>query len=426
MRRATDPKYKRQKVKGGRDRAYTTVDGKRIYLGAWGTEESKQKFEALRAERREAGDQPAIDPRPGLTVIELAAAYRRYASAHYRDAGGAPVAKTINNLDQSLRIIKRLYGRTPVAEFGPRRLAIVRSEMIAQGWKRRTVNNRISAIRRMFKWGVSMELLRGEQFTALAALEGLRAGRSDAAESEPVAPAPERLIRGAREHVSRQVRALIDLQLFTGARPGELCPMRAADIDMSGNVWIYRPRRHKNAHRGQKREIMLGPKAQNVVRPFLIERPTDAPLFSPADAEAERRRAMHEARRTPVHHGNGPGTNKRVEPVLEPGEAYSTNSYRRAIERGCAKAFPHPIETIAPKERTAEQRKVLETELADWRRDHRFSPHQLRHNAATRIRAEFGIDVAGSVLGHALGSQVTEIYAEPVREKAYQAILKTG
>ena len=99
---------------------------------------------------------------------------------------------------------------------------------------------------------------------------------------------------------------------------------------------------------------------------------------------------------------------------------------RRAIERGCAKAFPHPIETIAPKERTAEQRKVLETELADWRRDHRFSPHQLRHNAATRIRAEFGIDVAGSVLGHALGSQVTEIYAEPVREKAYQAILKTG
>jgi integrase len=42
-----------------------------------------------------------------------------------------------------------------------------------------------------------------------------------------------------------------------------------------------------------------------------------------------------------------------------------------------------------------------------------FTPHRLRHLAATRVRAELGVDVARSLLGHSLAS-ITEIYSREV------------
>jgi integrase len=68
----------------------------------------------------------------------------------------------------------------------------------------------------------------------------------------------------------------------------------------------------------------------------------------------------------------------------------------------------------------------MRAELKNWRRSHRWHPHQLRHNAATRLRHEFGIDIAQTILGHRLGSAVTEIYAAANVKRAREAIRETG
>jgi hypothetical protein len=47
------------------------------------------------------------------------------------------------------------------------------------------------------------------------------------------------------------------------------------DIDRTGRVWVYKPERHKTEHRGQSREIYLGPKAQAVLTPWLRDRPDE-------------------------------------------------------------------------------------------------------------------------------------------------------
>lgn len=60
-----------------------------------------------------------------------------------------------------------------------------------------------------------------------------------------------------------------------------------------------------------------------------------------------------------------------------------------------------------------------------WRRDHRWHPHQLRHNAATYLRHEFGIEVAQLILGHQ-SADVTEIYAEQDLNKAKDIIGRVG
>ena len=55
----------------------------------------------------------------------------------------------------------------------------------------------------------------------------------------------------------------------------------------------------------------------------------------------------------------------------------------------------------------------------------KWHPHQLRHNAATRLRREFGLDVARAVLGHS-SPVVTEVYAELDQAKAAEAMAKIG
>jgi integrase len=54
-----------------------------------------------------------------------------------------------------------------------------------------------------------------------------------------------------------------------------------------------------------------------------------------------------------------------------------------------------------------------------------WHPNQLRHNAATRLRREFGLDVARAVLGHA-SPVVTEVYAEIDGAKASEAMERVG
>ncbi len=54
-----------------------------------------------------------------------------------------------------------------------------------------------------------------------------------------------------------------------------------------------------------------------------------------------------------------------------------------------------------------------------------WSPNRLRHNAATSLRKEYGIELARIILGHASGF-TTEIYAEADRRQAIDVVAKIG
>jgi site-specific recombinase XerC len=55
--------------------------------------------------------------------------------------------------------------------------------------------------------------------------------------------------------------------------------------------------------------------------------------------------------------------------------------------------------------------RLTEEEQAERQKDHRWSPNQLRHAAATEIRQRFGLEAAQVVLGHSR-ADVTQVYAE--------------
>jgi integrase len=189
---------------------------------------------------------------------------------------------------------------------------------------------------------------------------------------------------------------MIRLQQFSGMRPGEVVRMRLADIDRSAETWVYTLQKHKTAHHGHARMIFLGPKAQQVLAPFLTLDPNRY-LFSAADAESERRDRRRERRRTPIGLGNGPGSNRVSQPQRKPGEHYTVRSYRRAIQRAC--------------DASDQYLKAGMVIGLDERLVPRWHPHQLRHAAATDVRKEFGIEGAQVLLGHKT-LKMTELYAE--------------
>jgi integrase len=261
-------------------------------------------------------------------------------------------------------------------------LDAVRNAMIGSNWGRGVINQNIGRIRRMFKWAVAKELIPPSVHQGLTAVAGLRAGRSAAKETEPVRPVADEVVEATLPHLSTVVAAMVRVQRLTGARPGEVCMMRTADIDTSGPTWTYSPATHKTVHHGHQRSIPVGPKAQDVLRPFLKPLNPPAFIFSPKDADAERRERQHAERKTPLHYGNAPGTNRKRHPKKAPLDYWDVSSYRRAIARACQAAG-----------------------VEHWH------PHQLRHSAATEIRRHFGVEAAATILGHRNVS-ITELYAE--------------
>jgi integrase len=274
--------------------------------------------------------------------------------------------------------------------------------MIQANWCRRNINNQIGRVRQVFRWAVAKEFVSPFVHHGLVTLPALKMGRTTARESGPVKPVPDSIVNATVPFLSSIVAAMVQVQRYTGARPGEVCMMRTVDIDRSEEVWIYSPAAHKTAHHGHNRSIFIGPKAKELLRQFLKPLNQHAFIFSPRDADAERREKLRAARVTPLSCGNRSGTNRKQKPHRKLGEQYDVNAYRHAITRACDLAFPPPEDLL-------EEGKTLE--LKDWRRQHRWHPHQLRHSAATDIRKHFGIEAAQTVLGHATLA-ATQIYAE--------------
>jgi len=351
-----------------------------------------------------------------LTINELVRDYWAWAKGYYSGS-------ELSSLKVALRMLRRMFGSTLAIEFGPNRLRLVRDDMVRGDansdppripWSRKHTNGQIHRIGAMFKWASSHEKLPITVYHQLKSVSSLKKGKSTARETESVKPVAMELVEATRPFVSRQVRALIDLQLYTGARGGELFKLRPMDIKMDEQqeVWTTSLSEHKTAHHNHDRTIYFGPKAQAVLKPFL-DRPAYAFLFSPAEAEHERLVTKSQARRTPLSCGNRPGTNKLAVRPTPLKDHYTADTYRRAIERACRKAFPCPDGLTLVEERK-------------WRDDHHWHPHQLRHAAATLIRKEHGLEMARIVMGHSSALVTDAVYAERDMDKVASVMREIG
>jgi integrase len=416
------PSYRCHKSTG---QAVVTINGRDIYLGKWNSVASKAEYDRLIAEFLANGRQ--LRSESESVVVEIINAYRKFAEKYYRKNG--EITREYGCIKEALKIVRELYGRTIANEFGPLALKAVRQRMIDNGWSRGYINKSIGRIRRCFKWAVENELVRRDMYHGLMAVSGLRKGRSEAREPEPVMPIEDSTVQATLPHLTCVVADMVRFQRITGCRPQDVCNLRPCDVDVSGEVWLYRPETHKTEHHGRERVIPIGPKGQDILRPYLL-REKETHCFRPVDSEKKRRDVLHASRATPLSYGNRPGTNRKRKPKRSAGEQYTADSYRRAIHRACDMAFSPPEPHCRREDETVQQWQDRLTEkqrgeLEKWQSDHRWSPNRLRHSAGTEIRKRFGLEAAQVILGHA-SADVTQVYAERDLQKAVEIMREVG
>jgi integrase len=158
----------------------------------------------------------------------------------------------------------------------------------------------------------------------------------DAAAVADVKPVPLEDLQSTMMHAPKQISIMLQLMMFTGARPGEICAMTPGEIDRSQDVWIYRPSSHKRSEHGERRWIYLGPRSQAILYPRLAGKGESEPVFQTI---ADKR--------------------------------YSTAAFRREVQRAAKRA-----------------------KVAKW------SPNQVRHLVATLVASRFGRASESAFVGH--------------------------
>lgn len=357
------PKYRRHEASG---QAVVTISGKDHYLGKFGSKASKVKHAQLVAEWVSSGRPSSSIDRQAPTVSEIILLYVKHAERYY--VKGGRQTDEVACIKAAVKHVKALYGRTQAAKFGPLALQAVREQMIGTGICRSYINKSVGRIRRMFSWAVANELLPGSVTHALDEVPGLREGRSDAVDHAPVMPVDDSVVVATLAALPTIVQAMVQLQRLTGMRPEEVCAVKPAEIDRTGDVWLYSPPTHKMMHKGRARTIYIGPKAQALLLPYLFG---DGPCFRSSR-----------------------------------GRVFTTRSYRDAIHR-------------AVKVVNRGRREEGEPEIDRW------NPNQLRHAAATNVRREFGLEEAQLILGHSR-ADVTQVYAERDQVKAAAVARQIG
>lgn len=374
------------------------VGGRWVYLGPYDSPESRAEFARICAELAAGA---AVAPRTGATVNELVAAFRRHAEEYYRRPDGT-TTQEVTEFQAALRVVRRLYGDTPAREFGPVALQTVRAEMARPkadgglGWCRTRVNAQVRRIRRAWKWAASQELVPGSVVHDLAAVAGLRRGRSPARETEPVGPVPDAHVTATLPFLVPTVRAMVEFQRASGLRPMEVRLLVPADLDTGGEVWVYRPAYHKMSHLGRDKAVPLSPAAVAVLRPWLEGKAADQPVFSPRQARAEMYARRRKERKSKVQPSQLDRSKPEAEKVRKTGERFTITGYCGYVTRAAKKAG-----------------------VPSW------SPLNLRHSFATEVRERFGLEACQVLLGHAK-ADVTQLYAERNMKLATEAAKQLG
>ncbi len=322
------------------------------------------------------------------TIAEIAELYREHVEAYYRRADGTPTQAKYKIM-ASVQSLAAKHPDLELMDFGPRRLKELRRDWIESGLARSTVNGYTEEVRRFFKWAVSEELVDVSVHVALSTVRGLRAAEEGVRDTAPIEPVPLADIQAVQGILSTPLRGLVDAQYHSAARGGELVVLRPQDVDTSHDVWTVDLAHHKTRHRGHDHTLYFGPKAQELLEPFMISRRPSEYLFSPKEAEAERYAGAHIHRRP-----NQAAAPKKTDRVV--GNHYTSDTYRQAIVRACKKAGVTP-----------------------------WTPHQLRHSRAQLIRDEFGVEAAGAVLGQRK-LDATLIYAPKTQALAMRVALESG
>jgi integrase len=338
------------------------------------------------------------------SVRNLADDVKKWARETYRKAG--KITGYVYEFETAMDALAAMYGARVADSLGAPEIAKLRDAMIHskdnQGnpiiLTRKTVNGRLRLVKEAYRWARERGYVSQATAADVAAISVLKKGRTAARDSRAIKPVSHTVLDATARCCTAVVRGMIETQRLTGMRPGEVCAMKAAHIDRRGPIWIYvvPEEVYKLSHmeKAGERKLPIGPRCQEVLRPFIEGRDEDAYLFSPRESAAERLRERRAQRKTPLYDSHKHKRTYGVSDRLR--DHYDNDTYCRAVHYACKRAG-----------------------VENW------NPNQIRHTRATDIRASDGIEAASVALGHT-NIRTTELYAEKNLQAAIEIARKAG
>lgn len=248
------------------------------YFGRYGTKDAAELY------RKFASDWNAgkYDVAPtsthatgAMSVGALVVRFLAHCESYYVKDGKTTTELKI--VRPALRILTEHCGNAPATEFKPADLREVREKMVKANLVRTTCNAYCNRIVRMFAWGASQSMFPAAVHSALVLVETLKPGRTTAPDRDRKKPVTAEQITATLPELApadkkrgEKYAAMIRLQRLTGMRPGEVCAMAPAEVDRGADVWRYEVgKANKNRHRGKAQVYYFGPRAVEILRPYL-------------------------------------------------------------------------------------------------------------------------------------------------------------
>lgn len=249
--------FKHETKSGWTYAARPQINGKRKFYNLQTQNKVIAQERLKRIEARMTLGKESSDEGPQLiTVLE---AYQDHAKQYYH---GTSSVMAVHSMIVHL---EPMYAMR-INDLRPSDIIDWRDTLIAKGLCRSTINLYHGYFNKLIDWAIERGIANPNAVMGLKAVRKLHANRSAAKEPRKVLPAKDEDIAAIKQHCSDLLKDIIDLQLLTCARPGEILNLRGCDVDTSGPVWIARLEQHKTSHIGKTRTLYIGPKAQEVLQ----------------------------------------------------------------------------------------------------------------------------------------------------------------
>jgi len=204
------PKYSKLKKY-----AVVYLNGKTVYLGLYGSPESRKEYARIVAEKQSNPIFFLAVGEKDVTLDELGAAYLEYAEKQFDKSH-------YENYRMALGFALNLYGHQPVNEFSPLKLKTVRDEMVrSRRFCRAVVNRYVSRIITALSWGVENELVESRTVHRLREVKALPKGTPGTFERKKCRAVPDDVVRRTLPFLPPTVAAMVQIQRLTGLRPSE-------------------------------------------------------------------------------------------------------------------------------------------------------------------------------------------------------------
>ncbi|MDO4857000.1 MAG: tyrosine-type recombinase/integrase [Thermoguttaceae bacterium] len=376
--------YSRKKRKGCKqDGAVCVVvfsDGSRkfINLGPYGSEDSLNKYKDLSESKRI--EEAAKKKKDGTFTSELFASFLSWAENRINKGDFIRIRQTCQlafefapegTIDGFTALHFRAFidhlqklGRNPKARKGK------------SVWSRPYINKMISDIKRVFRWGVSWDLVTVEQRERVLAVPALRRRDTDAPERPIRRGVPDRDILAVLPYMEPVIRDMVCVQRGAAMRSKEVCTLKVGDLDKSAACWCVRSGEfangmsNKTERFGTRRFIAFSVAETEILRRNCFGKEDDAFVFA-----SDRSRS---------------------------GSAgYTVSSYGHSIQAAIAKA------------------------QKDGKQVQHWTSYQLRHSGVTAISVSLGHETAQYAAGHT-NPKTTEIYDHKAAIVSMDAASKRG